>query len=109
MLKITVSFKRGIMFVRLIGELTYKTKDVFIQEVSNVINNCHVKMVIYNFLSIRAIDEDGIELLLNEATKTKSFICEINDNVIRDKLRKYKLYDYMYEVSDEFTFINKFI
>ncbi len=109
MLNITVSFKKGIMFVRLIGELTYKTKSIFKKEVSDFIDSCQVKMVIYNFLSIRSIDEDGVELLKKEAKKTKSFICHINENSIREKLKQFKLYDYMYEVSDEFDFTSKFL
>lgn len=112
MLSVDVEYKKGVLFLRLIGKLNYDTKDKFI-EILNLISKVGFKYVMINFEKLYSIDDYGINMilkmsyLLNE-NRGKIFVCGYN-NLIKVKIESSKIVNYAYKMNSEigaFKFIN---
>ena len=107
MLNITTEFRKGILFVRLKGHLNKDTIGKLNKKVTNVIKDNGIRNVVFNFSKLKSIDIKGINTIFynyelcrdNEGT---SLLCGNNDN-IRNKLKKSRLVNYVYETKDELT------
>ena len=107
MLNVSTEFRKGILFVRLRGHLNKDTVSKLNKKVTNVIKDNGIRNVVFNLSNLKSIDMKGINTIfynyeLCKNNEGRSFMCGNNDN-IRKKLKKSRLINYVYEISDELT------
>ena len=78
MLDINMEIRRGILFVRLIGNLNKETSKYFKEEVSNLIEENGIKYLVMNLSNLNNIDNIGADLILDEYR----YIAKINGKVV---------------------------
>lgn len=113
MLDIEIEMKKGIMFVRINGELTASTISKWNDEVKNLIVDNGIRNVVFNVFQLKSIDMKGINSLLYsyeicKSNKGKTCICGLN-GLIKSQFRKYRLLKYITEIESErdaISFIN---
>lgn len=106
MLNINLEFRKGILFVRLSGELTKKTVNLLKKEVTTLIKANGIRHVVYNMNNLNAIDLAGIsnlyynyELVQNNHGQT--LMCGIKNVLIQERIERSRLLHYILEISDE--------
>ena len=109
MLNVGTEFRRGILFVRLKGHLNKDTINKLNKKVTNVVKENGIRNIVFNFKDLKSIDIKGINTIFYnyELCKDKeglSLFCGNNDN-IRNKLKKSRLINYIYETKDELSAI----
>lgn len=80
---INYEFRKGIMFIRLLGKLTVYNSKKVLENIINIIKEIGIKLVVINLDNIKAIDAYGINsiLILNNKLREehdKMFICSNN-------------------------------
>lgn len=105
MLTINTEYRKGIMFVRLRGELTKDTVKKLDKKVTSKVEGCGICNLVFNVRELKNIDYKGINKLLYnyelcKKNKGKILICGNNFN-ISSKLKKSRVLNYIYEISDE--------
>lgn len=105
MLTINTEFRKGIMFVRLRGELTKDTVGKLDKKVTNIVEKNGICNLVFNVSNLSVIDYKGVSKLLYnyelcKKNKGKALLCG-NNYKINIKLRKSRLLNYIYEISDE--------
>ena len=105
LLTINTEYKRGIMFVRLKGELTKDTVNKLDKKVINKIENLKTYNLVFNVTNLKIIDYKGINKLLYsyeivKKNKGKILLCGNNLN-IKNRLKKSRILNYIFEISDE--------
>lgn len=108
MLKIELEFRKGILFVRLDGELNKYTVNNFDEEVVPVILKHGIKRIVINLDRLNTIDINGINRLINvnEITRNlngRTIICSISSNEVKEKLKDKEYVSKFYETSNELT------
>lgn len=108
MLAITTEYRKGILFVRLEGCLISGTISLFEKEVNKWMEE-GISNLVFNLSRLEKIDTNGIQSLFNyyETVKNNdghSLICGMN-NHINTNLKKSKVLNYIYEISDELNAI----
>lgn len=78
MLKINFEFRKGIFFIRLIGELSKETSKQILNEINELIINNGFKYIVINTNYLKSIDLTG----LNYLTKTCYIAKEYKSNLI---------------------------
>ncbi|MDD3392730.1 MAG: STAS domain-containing protein [Bacilli bacterium] len=111
MLNIDIEFRKGILFVRLKGELTKRTVDILNNEVTGLIKDNGIRNLVFNINGIDVIDIKGINALLYnyeivKSNQGKSCICGINNTLVNHRIKNSRLLKYMYEASDELSALN---
>lgn len=86
MLTIQKEFRKGILFVRLLGVLNKETVKKLYEEVTMLVKDMEIKNVVFNIEELDTIDIYGInEILLNyrlcKNNNGVSLLCGVNDNV----------------------------
>lgn len=109
MLKINTEFRKGILFVRLKGNLTKNTVDKFDEKVTFTIINGGINNIVFNFSGLKSIDFKGINTILKtyeycKKNNGRSLLCGNNIN-INKILKRSRLVNYVCEVSDELSAI----
>ena len=92
MLDIHIGFKRGILFIKLIGDLNKSTVLKLNEEVTSLIEENQIRNVVFNVSKLKTIDDKKNEGL--------SLLCGINKNIY-GKISDSNLLKYMYETSNE--------
>ena len=110
MLNINMEFRKGILFVRLEGELTKKTYEKLNEEITMLIKENGIRNVVFNVENLYKIDMKGISFLyynyeLCNYNNGKMLVCGIKNDNVKIKLKKSRLLNYMFEVSDELSAI----
>lgn len=106
MLDIIIEFRKGILFVRLGGDLIRNTIQSFHDEVTNTITENGIYNIVFNFDNLKSIDFKGMNAILYcyEVCSKKNgevVICgNINDD-IKNRLNKARIFNYMKQVSSE--------
>jgi len=83
LIKVNYEFRKGVMFVRIIGVLvSYNYKDT-IDNIIYIIKNIGIKFVVFNLNNIKAIDAFVIDYLLKcnrliKEDEGEMFICSSN-------------------------------
>ena len=113
MLNIIVEFRKGILFVRLEGELTKKTYLKLDQEVTSLIKDNGIRNVVFNIENLTKIDIKGINSLyynyeICNYNNGKIMVCGLKDDKIKNRFKHSRLLNYMYEISDELAAIDIF-
>ncbi len=108
MLNIEMEFRKGILFIRLSGELTKKTVLKLKAEVTNIIKVSGINNVVYNMNYLTLIDTSGIIALYNNYELSKhnhgqSLLCGINNNIVKENIINSRLVYYMKEIKDELS------
>lgn len=85
MLDINMEIRRGILFVRLIGNLNKDTSKYFKSEVSNLVEEKGIKYLVINLSNLNNIDTTGADLILDEyryiaKIDGKVVICGVDEN-----------------------------
>ena len=114
MLDINFEFRRGILFIRLIGVLSKSTINEFDSSVTTLIRDNGIRNVVFNVSDLSKIDLKGISRLfynyeLCKRNRGVSLLCCVDNDNIHDKIRNTRLLKYMVDVNDElsaFNFIN---
>lgn len=104
MLKVDMNFHKGILFVRLNGDLVKDTVSYFNDELSpmtRVISN-----VVFNVSDLSNIDYEGILALINITKLFKPgqrLLCGVNNSLVKYRVNNSSINNYMYETSNEFS------
>lgn len=111
MLDINMQFHKGVLFIRLKGELNENTVDKLSNEVTNFIKENGIGNTVYNIEKLNQIDYYGIKALLNnydicKKNKGKSLVCGMQDGLVKHRIKNSRLLNYMYETSDELSALN---
>lgn len=95
MLNINYEFRKGILFIRLTGELNKNTVWKLKHEINDMIEDNGITNVVFNVSKLMSIDDDGINCLLDNFKLCKynngsALLCGVNNN-IKKKCSKYGL------------------
>lgn len=102
MLKINMEYRKGILFIRLKGNLNATTAPKFIEYTMPIIKDYGIKYLVYNLNDLLSIDNIGEEALLkgqNEVSLNNGKVLLVNNNVntnvklehIKDELKALEL------------------
>jgi len=108
MLQTMLEYRKGILFVRLIGSLNKNTYSDFKKNVLNIIEENDIKNVVLNFTYLEEIDYKGISLIyyLYEISKNGHvLVCNINDKIDL-KLKKNRVFNYIKKMDNEMEAFN---
>ena len=80
MLKINLEYRKGILFVRLKGELTKNTYKLLNEHLLSIVKEQGIKYIVFNLARVDYIDKYGkysLKSIINETKKNygKSLIC----------------------------------
>lgn len=111
MLDINFEFRKGVLFIRLKGELTKKNIKKLDEEVTTLIRDNGIRNVVFNVSRLEKIDLKGISRLfynyeLCKRNRGISLLCCINNNDIMKKIKNTRLLKYMMETKDELSAFN---
>ncbi len=104
MLEINMEFRKGILFVRLIGKLTEYTVSVLEKEVTRVVKEYGIANVVFNVSGLTELDQVGMQALIqNVHSQGKLVICGLEQKEMKKEMKKQHMFDYLMEVSDELS------
>lgn len=108
MLETDLEFRKGILFIRLHGELTKNTVYYLEQEVTRKIKKSGIRNIVFNMENLTNIDLKGINALLYDyeicnQNHGQSFLCGIHNPNIKMKLEKSRLLKYISETESELS------
>ena len=111
MLDIDMEFHRGILFVRLIGNLNERTTGKLNREVIDFIKINGIRNIVYNVSNLEQIDCYGINALLDsndecKKNRGKAFLCGLNNMLVKRRIENSRLLNHMFETSDELSALN---
>lgn len=111
MLDINFEFRKGVLFIRLKGDLTKKNIKKLDEEVTTLIRDNGIRNVVFNVSELNKIDLKGISRLfynyeLCKKNRGVSLLCCVNNNNIMSKIKNTRLLKYMLETSDELSAFN---
>ena len=109
MLNVGTEFRKGILFVRLKGHLNKDTVSKLNKRVTNIVKENGIRNIVFNFTNLKSIDIKGINAIfynyeLCKNNEGMSMFCGNNEK-IKDKLKKSRLINYVYEIKDELNAI----
>ena len=110
MLNIDMQFHKGIMFIRLKGELVKSTICQLDAEVTSLIKENGVCNIVFNISMITSIDHYGITSLLNnyeicKKNNGRSLLCGIN-KYVKNEINSSKILNYIDETTSEISALN---
>lgn len=108
MLEIDMEFRKGILFVRLSGELTKDTVDVMNREVTKTVEEYGIGNVVFNISELEKVDDAGMDAMVESSklakrSKGRALLCGISNLELKQMLKKKQVFQYMNETSDELT------
>ena len=109
MLDINTEFRKGSLFVRLIGQLNnYSVKDLVY--VDDLIKTGGINKVTFNLKDLYEIDNPGLKALeriskmvTNEGGRC--MICGLDDPFVKRNVNQSRAMKYMYEISGELSIL----
>lgn len=107
MLEIDIENRKGVLFVRLGGELSKQTITKWNADVKDLLVFAEIRNAVFNITNLKTIDLKGINSLyygyeICKNNHGKSVICGVNDD-IREKIKKSRLLHYMKESDSELS------
>lgn len=108
MLDINIEFRKGIMFVRLIGELNKITVSKLNYEVTDLIKDNGIRNIVLNLEEIVNIDIKGINAILYnyelcKKNRGKILLCGLINERVREKIKNNRILKYIKESSNELS------
>lgn len=112
MLNIILEFRKGILFVRLRGELTKQTISIFYEQVTDIIEKNGLHNIVINMEYLSLIDFKGMNALLycyelSKRNKGETMICSIHNESIKNKLYRGGILNYLIEIKNELDVLEK--
>lgn len=102
MLDLNIEFIKGVLFIRVIGDLINKTKNKFEKDINDLLDYSGITNVVINLEQLNMIDDDGI----NALNDINNYLKQDNGNLIICNLEgKYKNNN-LYYSSNELTALN---
>ncbi len=106
MLKITMEFRKGILFIRLKGKLNQHESLKFKEEVIDKIKSCGIRCVVFNINELKEIDLKGIHSILYtyelcKQNKGRVLLCELYDSLVFEKMKKNRVFKYVELIKSE--------
>lgn len=113
MLEISMEIRKGILFIRLGGELTKDTIPKLNREVTELVKQAGIRNVVFNIENLISIDMKGINGLfynyeLCKNNKGKSMLCGVEKTAVKQKIINSRLLKYMSETNDELSAFHVF-
>lgn len=107
MLKLDLEYYKGILFIRLKGNLVRRTNYKINNYIVPLLVKHKIKYVIYNLKNLKGIDESGTDAILNTKCKIRNnkgriYVCEVRDE-ISSKIKRLKIK----QVGEEKTALKK--
>lgn len=86
MLRIDLEYKRGILFARLSGNLSYKNSYKINNYLIPVLKKHQIKYLVYNLANLKKMDLKGRDAILNskyimKQNKGKVLFCKVNSKI----------------------------
>ena len=111
MLDINMEFRKGILFIRLIGVLNEKTISKLEEEVTELVLENGIRNLVFNLEEVTSIDVKGINAWLKnykicKKNDGKTLVCNLDNSLVKHRIYNSRLLKYMYEASDEISAIN---
>ncbi len=103
MLDIKLSVYKGILFIRLSGDLTKETTGYFKSQVNELIKEYEIKNVVFNLKEVIKIDSYGLNCLFENYENKHTNICLIESNEFEVKESINKNNNKLNLVSDEMS------
>ena len=98
-LNISYEFRKGILFIRLVGELNKNTSLKLKEEITDMIEDNGITNVVFNVANLISIDIFGINNLLNNfqicrKNKGNALLCGVNNKfkLVFQKYQEFKEY-----------------
>lgn len=106
MLEINMEFRKGILFVRLCGELTKDTVQYLNDEVTKRIQDNGIRNVVFNIEELDYIDLKGVHSLFYNyevchKQKGKTLLCGLQNNLVTKRIKSSRLLRYMIPLENE--------
>lgn len=104
MLNVDVEYKKGVLFLRLIGKLNNSTRKQ-LDEVLSLVSLVGFKYVMINFEKLHSIDDDGIKMIMDSgetliSREGKLLVCGYN-KFIKLKIENSNILRYALETKNE--------
>ena len=101
-----IEYRKGILFIRLIGNLTKETCPLLEKEVNHIIKEYQIKNIVINLEELKTVDMKGINILyyiyeLNKKNKGRVLISDLSNEEVRKRLKKSRLLNYIKEIQNE--------
>ncbi len=111
MLDINFEFRKGVLFIRLVGVLTKNTVKKLDSEVTTLIRDNGIRNVVFNVSNLKKIDLKGISRLfynyeLCKQNRGVSLLCCVDNKNILERIKSTRLLQYMIGVRDELSAFN---
>lgn len=111
MLEIVLEFRKGILFVRMMGELKKETISILQTEVTDTVLKNGIQNIVFNIEQLTHIDMKGMSALLYhyeicKNRKGKCYICNIPNEMMRLRLKKSRILKYIHEMDNELTILH---
>ncbi len=95
MLKVDMEYDKGILYVRLEGNLTHDVAYKINNYIVPAVLKHKIKYLVFNLFLLKDLDESGLDALLNtkcaiRTNKGKICLCEVSDE-IRTKIKKLRI------------------
>lgn len=84
MLRINMEYRKGILFVRLKGNLNANTSQKFLEYAKPIIKDYGIRYVVYNLGELVSLDETGEQALITageEAASNKGKVLIVNNKI----------------------------
>lgn len=112
MLNIILEFRKGVLFVRLRGELTKNTIYTFYEQVTDIIEKNGIHNIVINIQYLSLIDFKGMNALLycyelSKRNKGNTMICGLNNEFIKNRLYRGGILNYLKEIQNELDVLKK--
>lgn len=103
MLKVDMEYDKGILYVRLKGNLVRKVSYKINNYIVPVVLKHKIKYLVFNLLELKDIDESGLDSLLNtkcaiRSNKGKICLCEVSE-VIKSKIKRLRIHTAANEIA----------
>lgn len=104
MLDTNLEFRKGVLFIRLNGELTKKTTPI-LEDITCMILKNGIQNVVFNMEELSMIDMKGISALfyhyeICKKQRGTAYVCNMHEPM-RTKMKKSRILQYMIEVENE--------
>ena len=112
MLKITLEFRKGILFARLQGKLTKDTAVEFQNEVVLLVQKNGIHTVVVNVEELEDLDLKGMNALLYcyescKKNKGTALLCGVTKESVKKRLDKGRIFNYMFQITNELDALKK--
>lgn len=106
LLQTLVEYRKGILFIRLIGNLVKETVPILEIDVNTIIKENQIRYIVINMEELENIDRKGIHMLyyiyeLSKKNKGNTLICNLKKEEVKKRLKQNRIFHYIKEIRNE--------